>query len=363
MNVGWANMQAAGTVDGYGVYTNAGANWEAVVPLATTGASEYVLPFDNTGALSTGVAIANLSSQPATIDVIVRNDGGLQIKSTSLALDALGHTYFLLATAYPVTAGIRGTVEFNSSTGGGISVIGLRANGPALTTVPLLSNVAPGTGSLAHVTYNGGWQTTITLVNTGTAATQPTLSFYDGNGNPLAIPMTYPQTGATSSAASLKPTLAPGQTLIMQTQGQDSVSSIAGSAVLTSTGDVGGYAIFRLDSSGQEGTVPLETRNATSYVLGFDNTSGRVTGLALANDTTKAATLGITVRDDKGATIATDSIPLNAEGHTQAVLTTSYPASVGKRGTVEIDGPAGFSALGLFVSPTGNVTTLPALVK
>jgi len=35
----------------------------------------------------------------------------------------------------------------------------------------------------------------------------------------------------------------------------------------------------------------------------------------------------------------------------------------GKRGSVELDGPAGFSALGLFVSPTGNVTTLPTLKK
>jgi hypothetical protein len=109
--------------------------------------------------------------------------------------------------------------------------------------------------------------------------------------------------------------------------------------------------------------VPLETRNATAYVLGFDNTTGRVTGLALANSTSKDANLAITIRDDAGTVLATDSIPLKANGHTQIVLTTGYPASKGRRGTVEIDGPAGFSALGLFVSPTGNVTTLPALTK
>ena len=39
-------------------------------------------------------------------------------------------------------------------------------------------------------------------------------------------------------------------------------------------------------------------------------------------------------------------------------LTTGFP-SAGKRGTVEIDGPAGFSALGLFFTPAGNVATLP----
>jgi hypothetical protein len=333
------------------------------VPLISTGAISYVLPFDNTGLLSTGLALANLSPQAATISVIIRNDRGLQIDNQTIQLHPLGHTSFMLAATYGVTAGIRGTIEFSSESGGGISVLGLRANGPALTTLPALANVVPGKGSLAHVTYNGGWQTIITLVNVGTTSTQPTLSFFDESGNPMEVPLTYPQTGTTSSTASVKRTLAPGESLIMETQGRDGLASTSGSAVLTSTGAVGGSAIFHLNSSGQEGVVPLETRNANTYVFGFDNTKGRVTGMALANDTGQAANLAITIRDDTGATIATDSIPLAANGHTQAVLTASYPASRGKRGTVEIAGPAGFSALGLFVSPTGNVTTLPTLTK
>lgn len=107
----------------------------------------------------------------------------------------------------------------------------------------------------------------------------------------------------------------------------------------------------------------METRNATAYVIGFDTTNGRVTGMALANDTGSAANLALTIRDDTGDIIATDSIALNAYGHTQTVLTTSFQVTQNKRGSVEIDGPAGFSALGLFVSPTGNVTTLPTLKK
>ena len=363
VTVGWAKMQGAGDIGGYGVFTNSKTNWEAVVPLVTTGAIRYVLPFDNTGSLSTGLAVANLSSQAASVAVIIRNDRGLQIDNETIQLRPSGHTSFMLASNYGSTAGIRGTIEFTSQSGGEISVLGLRANGPALTTLPALANVVPGKGSLAHVTYNGGWQTIITLVNVGTASAQSTLSFYDDAGNPLAVPLTYPQTGATSSTASIKRTLAPGETLIMETQGRDALASVSGSAVLTSTGAVGGSAIFRLNSSGQEGVVPLETRSATTYAFGFDNTKGRVTGMALANDTGSAANLALTIRDDAGATIATDSISLTAYGHTQIVLTSGYPASAGKRGTVAVAGPAGFSILGLFVSPTGNVTTLPALAK
>ena len=363
VTVGWAKMEGAGNIGGYGVFTNSKTNWEAVVPLVSTGAISYVLPFDNTGSLSTGLAVANLSSQAASVSVVIRNDRGLQIDNETIPLRPLGHTSFMLAANYAVTAGIRGTIEFTSQSGGEISVLGLRANGPALTTLPALANVVAGKGTLAHVTYNGGWQTIITLVNVGTAAAQTTLSFFDDNGNPMAVPLTYPQTGATTSSASIKRTLAPGESLIMETQGRDALASVSGSAVLTSTGAVGGSAIFRLNSSGQEGVVPLETRNATTYAFGFDNTNGRVTGMALANNTSNAANLAITLRDDRGATIATDSISLKANGHTQAVLTASYPASAGKRGTVEIAGPGGFSVLGLFVSPTGNVTTLPALAK
>ncbi len=363
VNIGWAYLQVAGDVGGYGIFTNTPNNWEAVVPLETRNANFYVLPFDNTSPLTTGVAIANLSIQPATVDAKILNDAGLEIDDETIQMDPLGHTSFLLAGTYTATAGVRGSVIFTSESGGQISVLGLRVNGPALTTVPVLADVQPGNGSLAHITYNDGWQTTITLVNTGTAQTTPTLSFYNNNGTPLAVPLSYPQTGTVSNSASIQPQLAPGQMLIMQTQGQDAQPSVSGSALLTSTGDVGGSAIFHLDATGQEGVVPMETRNATAYFLGFDNTNGRVTGMALANDTSSAANLALTIRDDTGTTIATDAIALPAYGHTQNVLTKGYPATQNIRGSVEIDGPAGFSALGLFVSPTGNVTTLPTLKK
>ena len=81
---------------------------------------------------------------------------------------------------FPVTANIRGTIEFDTPAGGQISVLGLRFTPPnnALTTIPAIANVGTGGGSIAHLASGDGWQTTFVLVNTGTNAAQVTLNFF-----------------------------------------------------------------------------------------------------------------------------------------------------------------------------------------
>ena len=363
--VGWSLLQTAGGVDGYAMFTNKPNNWQAVVPLETRNASSYLLAFDNTGSLNTGLAIANLSTKAVNVTVIIRNDSGAPIGTEAIALPALGHVSFMLNSAYPITTGMRGTVEFDTPTGGQINVLGLRANGPALTTVPVLAQVSANGGSMAHVTFNGGWHTTFTLVNTGTSSAQATLDFFDDNGNPLQMPLLFPQTGAASRSTAVTPTLAAGSSLIIETNGDDSSDSVSGSAQLMTTGKVSGFAIFRYNRSNQEAVVPLETRNASSYTLVFDNTDGVATGLAVANESMQSTTLNLILRNDSGAQIGTATVPLPAHGHTAQVLSQAYGATAGIRGTVEIDAPTGiqFSALGIRFTPSQNVTTIPVLVK
>jgi hypothetical protein len=66
-----------------------------------------------------------------------------------------------------------------------------------------LGDVAPPSGSMAHVASGGGWQTTFTLANTGTASAQAKLSFFDNNGNPLALPLTFEDSGAKTTTSVL----------------------------------------------------------------------------------------------------------------------------------------------------------------
>jgi hypothetical protein len=363
-HVGWSRLQAGGDVGGYALFTNTTSNWQAAVPLQTLNASSYLLAFDNTGSLSTGLALANLSTQDANINAIIRDDSGTMIGTEMINVPAQGHTSFMLNSTYAVTGRIRGTIEFDTPAGGQINVLGLRVNGKALTTVPVLAEVGANGGSMAHITYSQGWETTFTLVNTGASPAQATLSFFDDFGNPLQVPMTFPQTGAASESTTVTETLAAGGSLIIETNGNDNYRSVSGSALLTATGNVSGFAIFRYNPSQQEAVVPLETRNASSYTVVFDNTNGVATGLALANASDQAVTLNLIVRDESGAQIAGGAINLAAHGHTAVTMSDAYPGTAGIRGTAEISTLAGtFSALGIRFTPSQNITTIPVLAK
>jgi hypothetical protein len=219
-------------------------------------------------------------------------------------------------------------------------------------------------GSMAQLASGGGWDTTITLANAGTSSAQVQLSFFDNNGAALSLPLTFVQTGAATTAATVNQPLAAGATLVILTQGTNAVA-LVGSAQLTTDGNVSGFAIFHYKPTGQEAVVPLETRNASAYVLAFDYTNGSATGLALANVSNQAANVPVIIRDDTGATLGTATIDLPALGHTSFMLATSYAFVAGKRGTVEFDTPAGaeISALGIRATAAAALTTIPVLVK
>jgi len=372
--VGSTQLAATGLVDGFAIFRHIVTTQEAVVPLETRNASSYLLAFDNTNGLVLGVAVENLSALNAVIGVVIRDDTGavISIPGAFLSLGGNGHTAFPLSDpilGFPVTAYKRGTIEFDTPPGGRISVLGLRFTPPnnALTTIPALANVGTNGGSIAQLASGGdGWQTTFVLVNVGTSAAPATLSFFaDTTGAPLPLPLAFPQgNGAATTASSVSQTLAAGATLLVQSSGAPQL--LIGSAQLSTTGHVSGFVIYRHNN--QEAVVPLESRNASAYILAFDNTNGTATGVAVNALSTQQANIPVVVRDATGAQIATDTLNLAANGHTQFTLgVDKYPASANKRGTIEFDTPAGaqIGAVGIRI-PAGvahTYTTLPALAK
>ncbi len=396
---GAAQLMAASGVNGFAIFTYAPTGQEAVVPLETRKAGSYLLAFDNTGAVATGVAIANLATSAASVNVVIRDDTGALLGTGAISLAAAGHNSFMLTDSkngFPATAGKRGTVEFDTPQGGQISALGLRANGSALTTLPVLANVGTTGGTMAHIASGGGWQTTFTLVNTGAAAATVNLNFYGNDGSALSLPLSFPQSQTNSGASqgsggwyyfegsnvvsggasSVSQSIAAGASLIVVVQDPGTGVTTTGSAVLTTSGNVSGFAVFQYQASAQtqvqEAVVPLESDNASSYVLAFDNTGTLSTGLAIANVATQAANVSLLIRDDAGAQIGTGTINLNANGHASFMLTDAtqgYPVTAGKRGTVEFVTPQGgqISPLGLRASTTSPgsfaVTTIPVIEK
>ena len=273
-----------------------------------------------------------------------------------------------ISGTYSLNSNCTGTASFTSIhvnltvVAGEVQMIQTDANTVISGSATPLKDLTAG-GSMAQVAAGGGWQTTFTIVNTGTSAAQAQLSLFDNNGHALSTPLTLVQSGTTTTASSLTETIGAGATLVILAPGQSTLA--IGSAQLATVGNVTGYAIFRYNPSGQEAVVPLETRNASAYVLEFDNTNGLVTGVALANVSNQAANVPIVIRDDQGATLGTASINLAARGHTSFVLTSNYAYTAGKRGTVEFDTPPGtqITVLGLRATPSGALTTIPAIVK
>jgi hypothetical protein len=255
-----------------------------------------------------------------------------------------------------------------SGTSTGLLSSHLTASGSGVLRLPL--NHVPGTlayaGSMAHLASGGGWKTTVILLNNGATQAQAQVSFFDDSGNPLTLPITFPQgaTIATLSMATVNQTIPAGGELVIESQGPDSALTL-GSAQLFTDGNIGGFIIFRYNPTGQEAAVPLQFQNAASYTLAFDNTGGLGTGVAVANIASQASSIQAIVRDDTGSTLATDSIKLAGSGHLSFALADRYAAAAQHRGTIEFQTPANgqISVLAIRAATSGAYTTIPAVAK
>ncbi len=363
-SMGWGLLSSTGTINGFAIFQDNGQ--EAVVPLETRNAPSYLVAFDNTGGLLTGLAVANVGGTSSPIPVILRDDTGAQIGTGQLSVASNGNTSFVLddaADGFPITANKRGTIEVDTPAGGQVSVLCLRANGAAITTLPVFASVQSGNGTLAHIASGGGWQTSITLVNTGTTSAQISLNFFDEAGNPMTLPLLFPQTGVATSETSISQSLAAGASLVINTQGLDSQPAQVGSAALaTAGGAVSGFAIFQ--NSGQEAVVPLVTGATDFTTLVFDNTNNVATGVAVANSSATAATIMMMFRDDTGATLGADVLTLPGNGHTSFILSAQYPATANLHGSVQFAAVGEqIGVVGIRSTPAGAYTTIPAMVQ
>lgn len=267
----------------------------------------------------------------------------------------LGGSQFPMATS-------GGTLQFNNnamSLSSGTFKAAFTGTPPA----PILTRK----GVLSHIAAGGGWTTVATFVNTSSSAVPVTVALHNDDGSTLSLPVTTTQQGSsqTTTSSSVSATINPDATLLISMGGQ-TANTVVGWADVTSTGPVGGFAIFReTPTSGlpSEGTVPLQSTFPSSLTLPYDNTAGFVMGVALANLSTSSANVTATMWDDSGILLGTQIITIAGSGHTAFVLPTELSLTTGRRGIVQFQSAAtgGLAGIGLRFSPFGTFTSVPIM--
>jgi hypothetical protein len=125
--VGWADVSSAGSLAGYAIFRwtpATGSPSEGTVPLQSQFPTTIMLPYDNAAGFVMGVALANLSPTFASVTATIWDDSGNSLGTQFLSIAGNGHTSFVLPNQFPLTAGKRGIVKFQSA--GGLTGLGLR---------------------------------------------------------------------------------------------------------------------------------------------------------------------------------------------------------------------------------------------
>lgn len=246
----------------------------------------------------------------------------------------------------------------------GSSLPGLQISGTP-DTVSVSSSKFGNAGSIPHIVAGGGWQTTFVLVNTAMTPSSAQLTFWDDSGSPLLMPLFFSDSGLSMNTSSIEETIPGGASITITASDTQAVRQ--GWAIFTGSEDVGVQAIIRSNTSGQETGVSIENRNANSYLLTFDDTSGVRTGIAVANLSAIPVDVQVLIRDETGALVQRATISMQGRGHSSFDLADKLTKE--RRGTIEFVTPefGRISVVGLRFAPVDSgglsLAAIPVLGK
>jgi hypothetical protein len=155
-------------------------------------------------------------------------------------------------------------------------------------------------GYMAQIADGGGWDTTVTVVNTSSFAEQVTVWFWDDGGNALTLNVVG--LGPTPGVQFNLPAFGVG---VFQTSG-DGQSITQGYATVTGR-TVAATASFRWRVAGQPDfeVASPSLGLVQRMIFSFNNTNGYVTGIAIVGASLDRA--AVIVRDRSGNIIGTHS--------------------------------------------------------
>ncbi|MGJ5817820.1 BACON domain-containing protein [Paludibaculum fermentans] len=217
--------------------------------------------------------------------------------------------------------------------------------------------------SLPQVADGGDFKTSITLVNNDTTPAYVTVKFYKSEPTTHATVAWNPPIENNDKVENV--VIQPNASWSVQTAATDAATS-SGWAEVICREKISGVAVYRQsrpDGRFQEAAVPLNSTLMQRSLLPFDNASGFVSAMAIANvSTTETAKVRVAFRDELGRIIKVDRLPdIPARGHYAFALSSLWPYLADKRGTADLWITSGqISLLGLRFNPTGAFTSFEA---
>jgi hypothetical protein len=215
---------------------------------------------------------------------------------------------------------------------------------------------------IPQIADGGGWQTTLVLTNTSTAAATANLTFFQstsGGGTmnwvPPFLETSTPQSVSVPAAS----------TVFLHTPGTATTLSEgwvqvqAGSAIVA-------YAIFTQTVPGrtnQDGTA-LAATSTSRVLMPFDNANGFVTSMAITNPTSTGESITVGVQPVNGSAAQLSPITLPANGYLAFTLPQQFPSTLSQNGLLEFYSSTGsISLIALRFNPSGGFTASPVYAE
>lgn len=226
---------------------------------------------------------------------------------------------------------------------------------------------------LPQVADGGGWQTSITVLNLRTTPTTFSIYCFNDSGSPDEFPWNGIGTSAVVGGTlpgSGSITAQTAGTASATTQGWCEVESPGETPSDETENDVAAFAIFSYLPTHQEVSVAASCWYIEhSLILAYDNTNGYGYGVALVDSAQTVPpgqgddTVDVSIADQNGNQIATDSFPIAPGSHQTFMLADKYPAVANTKGTVTLSmrttsGWESLSGLGLRFAPSGAITSV-----
>lgn len=338
----------------YSIFGGTGAR--AIVTMLATVTGGSTCTYSLTGGTSVSVPFSGISNGSFPLTA-----------STGCAWTAVSDSTWLTVSTPSGTGS--STVQYQAAANAGAERTGRITAGGQVYTVTQSSSQTTALPDnaliLSHIVAGGGqFNTTIFITNVSNVAEAYTLRFYADNGTPIALPLVGFGTLSVQTG-----TVQPGSTLRIQTV--DGQTLQVGWAVLTPATPVArrlsGFAIFtqRAGTSTSEAIVNFLGPRETKSVLVYDTTAGFETGAALVNtDPSNTVAIVVTIFNETGQTIGSDTIQLPPLGHTSFAVSTRFPATSNRRGVIRFNGsPRGIAGLGLRFGAILQFTSFPMLTS